>query len=151
MGIEKARAQLGPLANRAEIGGEITYLTRNGRRIAAIVPLDRIKETTMDTTTYTAAIGLVSSVVAGDHCDLTVAENGIVGYRDDEDGTEVPQYAMSSNIVLGPVETAVRTDGDVAAEVYDAADEALSERGWRRVGAWDDTAGDVAYATVERA
>lgn len=53
IGLREARAQLGPLANRAELAREITYLTRNGRRVAAIVPLDRIKETTMQTTTAT--------------------------------------------------------------------------------------------------
>ena len=41
-GIELARKTLGEIANRALFSGEITFLTRNGRRIAAIVPLDRV-------------------------------------------------------------------------------------------------------------
>jgi len=38
-GIEAARAKLGELANRAAYLGEVTYLTRNGRRVAAVVPV----------------------------------------------------------------------------------------------------------------
>ncbi|MCW2901751.1 MAG: hypothetical protein JWO67_4016 [Streptosporangiaceae bacterium] len=45
MGIEPARKVLGPIADRARYAGQVTYLTRNGRRIAAVVPLNRIKET----------------------------------------------------------------------------------------------------------
>jgi hypothetical protein len=43
-GIEQARKTLGEIANRAEFAREITFLTRNGRRIAAVVPLDRISD-----------------------------------------------------------------------------------------------------------
>ncbi len=39
VGIETARPQLGDLANQAHYGGTISYLTRNGRRVAAIVPV----------------------------------------------------------------------------------------------------------------
>lgn len=103
----------------------------------------------MTDTTYTAAIGLVSGVVAGDHCDVSVAENDVVGYRDDEFGNEVPEYAMGSKVVMQSVETDVRTDDeDVNGKVYDAADYVLMVRGWRRVSSWDDAAGDAAYARV---
>jgi antitoxin (DNA-binding transcriptional repressor) of toxin-antitoxin stability system len=57
LGLREAREQLGPIANRANLAGEITYLTRNGKRIAAIVPLDRIKETAVtEPTHYTVTI-----------------------------------------------------------------------------------------------
>ncbi|MFC4117021.1 hypothetical protein [Nonomuraea zeae] len=42
--VEEARARLGDVANRADQAGQITYLTRNGRRVAAIVPLHRTAE-----------------------------------------------------------------------------------------------------------
>ena len=45
-GIDKARPILGDLANDARDHGRITYLTHYGRRIAAIVPIDRITEET---------------------------------------------------------------------------------------------------------
>lgn len=40
IGIEAARAKLGELADAARADGDTTYLTRHGRRIAAIVPTD---------------------------------------------------------------------------------------------------------------
>lgn len=46
IGIEQARKSLGDIANRADLAGTITYLTRNGRRIAAITPLERIVQST---------------------------------------------------------------------------------------------------------
>lgn len=42
MGVEQARAKLGPLVDDAAIEGTVTYLTKHGRRYAAIVPLNRI-------------------------------------------------------------------------------------------------------------
>ncbi|MGI5274853.1 hypothetical protein ACQEUU_37370 [Nonomuraea sp. CA-218870] len=38
IGVEQARKILGHLANDARDTGQITFLTYNGRRIAAIVP-----------------------------------------------------------------------------------------------------------------
>lgn len=49
VGIEQARKALGEIANRAALAGEVTYLTRNGRRIAAIAPLDRVRDRDDDT------------------------------------------------------------------------------------------------------
>ena len=42
IGIEEARAKLGPLVDDAAVDGVVSYLTRRGRRHAAIVPLDRV-------------------------------------------------------------------------------------------------------------
>lgn len=101
--------------------------------------------------TYTAAIALVDSVVAGDFCDVSVAENVIVGYREDEDGNEIPEYAMGTNVVLDPVETTVRTDEiDPWSRLEDEAVEILDKNGWRVVGDWEQ-ADTAAYARVERA
>ena len=47
IGLREARTQLGPLANRADLAGEITYLTRNGRSLAAIVPISIAMEHVM--------------------------------------------------------------------------------------------------------
>lgn len=44
IGIEQARKTLGELVDRARLAGEITYITRHGKRAAAIVPVDRVKE-----------------------------------------------------------------------------------------------------------
>lgn len=42
IGLREGRAKFGDLVNRAEYAGEITYITRHGRRVAAIVPMNRI-------------------------------------------------------------------------------------------------------------
>lgn len=39
-GIEDARKELGDLVNRAAIAGDVTVITRNRKRLAALVPLD---------------------------------------------------------------------------------------------------------------
>lgn len=36
--VSEARAELGLVTSRAEYGGETTYLTKHGRRAAAVVP-----------------------------------------------------------------------------------------------------------------
>jgi antitoxin (DNA-binding transcriptional repressor) of toxin-antitoxin stability system len=41
--IEYARRKLGDLVNHAHIAGGITYVTRNGTRVAAIVPLSLVR------------------------------------------------------------------------------------------------------------
>lgn len=47
IGVEEARKVLGTLSDAAAFEGRITYLTRRGRRHSAIVPLSRIKESSM--------------------------------------------------------------------------------------------------------
>ncbi|MFI6595014.1 type II toxin-antitoxin system Phd/YefM family antitoxin [Nonomuraea sp. NPDC050536] len=42
IGLREGRAKFGDLVNRAEYAGEITYITRHGRQVAAIVPINRI-------------------------------------------------------------------------------------------------------------
>ena len=38
MSVSQARADLGAVTSRAQYGGETTYLTKHGRRAAAVVP-----------------------------------------------------------------------------------------------------------------
>jgi antitoxin (DNA-binding transcriptional repressor) of toxin-antitoxin stability system len=104
-------------------------------------------------TTYTASIGLVSSVVAGDYCDLAVNENQIVAAREDDYGNEIPVTEPTGPMVLDTVELGdARTDDpDSEGKAYDAADGMLDDHGWRRVGPWNAASGDAAYAPVERA
>jgi prevent-host-death family protein len=44
IGLREARAQLGELVNQAEYAGQTTYITRHGRRVAAIVPINVIPQ-----------------------------------------------------------------------------------------------------------
>lgn len=42
VGIREARAVLGDLAHDAVMRGTVVYLTNRGRRVAALVPLNRV-------------------------------------------------------------------------------------------------------------
>jgi prevent-host-death family protein len=66
IGLREGRARFGDLVNRAEYAGEITYITRHGRRVAAIVPTNRIaKEQGMNVQDLTTAV----TTTLGDHVD----------------------------------------------------------------------------------
>lgn len=128
--------------------GGIVIVEHYNKPIATITPYEEPA-----VTTYTASIGLISSVVAGDFCDLAICEDRIVGARKNDDSNEIPITEASGLMVLDTVELGdVRTDDpDSEGKAYDAADEMLDDHGWRRVGPWNAAAGDAAYAPVERA
>ncbi|MEV5338359.1 type II toxin-antitoxin system prevent-host-death family antitoxin [Streptomyces sp. NPDC052676] len=63
-GIEAARGKLGELVNRAAYLGEVTYLTRNGRRVAAVVPV--VPETERPVAAETAGGGASARVWCDD-------------------------------------------------------------------------------------
>lgn len=137
IGLREARAQLGDIANRAHLAGQITYLMRNGRRIAAIVPINRIAEEQTMTATYTAAIGTTSDVVFGDYCDVMVTK-------------DLPDGTFGTEEVMESTETDVLVDDPEALHlVEDAADRVLEANGWKRTGGWE-IADNALYASVER-
>ena len=102
------------------------------------------------TGTYTAAIGTDSSVVAGEYCDVSVAEDYIITYRQGEDGEEIPVTGMSDRVVLGPMEIGVRVDDpDSYRKIEKAAEQVLESHGWRVAGPWE-LGDNAAYAPVEQ-
>jgi hypothetical protein len=102
------------------------------------------------TLTYTAAICTDSSTVAGDYCDVSVAADELVGYREDDDGNATPQYAMGSTVVLEAIETGVRVDDDDKLEKAEkAAEKILEDQGWTVTGPWK-ASDNAMYAQVER-
>ena len=108
-GVEEARKVLGKLVDDAALDGTVTYLTRRGRRHAAIVPLNRItKEPTVLTDliataprdaswataaaawqTVVAAAGLKAEVVGKTADDAPIVEHGAEEYALVHDGTDV--------------------------------------------------------------
>lgn len=99
---------------------------------------------------YVAAVAIASDVVAGDHCDVSVIERAIVGYRDDEDGEETPVYGLGDRVV-GYWETTIPVDADDAdTRAIAAAEQLLEAAGWEVVGAWE-YADNAVYAVVARA
>ena len=108
IGVEEARKTLGNLVDDAALEGAVTYLTRRGRRYAAIVPLDRIKETAVLTEliataprdasrataaeawqTVVAAAGLKAEVIGKTADDIPIVEHGAEEYALVLDGTDV--------------------------------------------------------------
>jgi len=99
---------------------------------------------------YVAAVAIASDVVAGDHCDVSVIERAIVGYRDDEDGEETPVYGLGDRVVYH-ADTGVNVDADDAAtRAITAATELLEAAGWEVVGEWE-YADNAVYAVIARA
>jgi len=107
IGIEPARARLGDLANRAYYAGQVTYLTRRGRCVAAIVPLDRIKENHM-TATVTAADIVVTLDRSGEDDGWNWADAALeqwvaaaeqAGLRVKTISTDVPDEAYDAGVV----------------------------------------------------
>jgi prevent-host-death family protein len=141
IGIEAARAKLGDLADAA-LQGQTTYLTRRGRRVAAITP---VKETPM--TTHTAAVATTSDATLNGFCDVGVAEDD-VSYYLGPDGDEVAEHTMSGRMVLDWTDTDVRADDpDSLSKAPDAADRILAEHGWVRVEDWS-ISDNAMYAQV---
>lgn len=127
IGIEQARAILGDLANRAHYSGQVTYITRHGRRIAAIAPLNHIKEPAM-------TIRLVAGF--GDHPDLWGSGDPqpgkIVVFVDRHIYTEGDPIPMVEDVASTIVE------GDMAEiGTFDRADAALARLGYRRDDEWE--------------
>lgn len=101
----------------------------------------------MSETTYTAAIATASDCVAGDYCDVTVAEDTITYYADANGDHE--ERTMGTDVVFA-AEINVRTDDeDKLAKVKAAAEDILRANGWVRTGSWTIT-DNALYATVER-
>lgn len=79
IGLREGRAKFGDLVNRAEYAGHITYITRHGRQVAAIVPINRIaKEPTVRTVHST--VDRVDPTVTSDIAEAVreAVENGQV-------------------------------------------------------------------------
>ena len=131
IGIEQARKQIGDLADRARYAGQTTYLTRHGRRIAAIVPL----EATMPAPTLPAAMTTVVVDVED------TRQDGDTHYTP---GWIIPAGATLDTDLWGCGELDSDTDADSVGipttadenRWNDAADQALAVAGWRRTGDW---------------
>lgn len=111
MGIQQAREKFADLIDAARFG-HTTYITRYGRRVAAVMPL----EDTMTTITVPAVVNsldLLTLVIDG------YGEDGVIL---DHNGDE-----------LAAVTVPASEDGD---EWAAGADAALAEAGFRRVGAF---------------
>jgi hypothetical protein len=84
-------------------------------------------------------------------CDVCVIEQIICGYQVADDGNEIPQYELGSNVVFGPVETTVRmSDPDSLDRAEEEAKAILAANGWRPASGLT-IADNAIYFDVERA
>lgn len=101
IGLREARTQLGEIANRAHLTGQVTYLMRNGRRIAAVVPINRVApEATMTITVTDLAAELGTTrddvlALADQLTTLDSSENVV----DSEDRFEVTLTAEAADVI----------------------------------------------------
>lgn len=116
--LDEARVQLSDLVARAERDGDITYLTRNGRHVAAIVPLDRIEREADVSIIMTSVTAIAEETGAGAE-DVRAVIDRVKALSDDElimtseDGELVSMDAGAAELVyeqLGQVIRFTRTD-----------------------------------------
>lgn len=157
MSINDARPALGSLVDDSALDDTITYLTRRGRRFAAIVPLDRIATTEEPVTTTTTlarsselsypvvADGWISYIDGGDYNEdqTEVLVDALIHAQRDEVEKRLPSgcyWSMHTSEIIGPVGTEIDLDLD-----------GRREDPWREV--MEDTAETVAerFADIERA
>ena len=117
IGLREGRAQFGELVSRAEYAGTITYITRHGRRVAAIVPLNVIKESAMTITVTDLANetgATVEDVLAlADQLTTLDSSEAVVASEVDGDVTLTAEAASAIREQLGKVVTYARTrEGD---------------------------------------
>jgi antitoxin (DNA-binding transcriptional repressor) of toxin-antitoxin stability system len=149
IGLREARKEIGNLANRADLTGEITYLTRNGRDVAAVVPIKVAQEAYMRIVSSTVAREDVDEIVAEEIREAVEAGDVIrETYRLDEIGQKEYWVRLVEYKLAGIAHWAVAHDDPAEAELmtWDERDHAersyetrvreLSEiSGWT----WDET------------
>lgn len=132
IGIEQARKTLGDIASKAQYAGQITYLTRNGRRVAAIVPLERIMQTTTYDTAQAVQALMADGFSRGDV--LTIVDNCI------DAGLDLPQPDDGYRFTEGEVQI-MREQLAVGAHVVIVDVASLDGAQWQTVSS------EIAHAT----
>ncbi|MGW4412630.1 type II toxin-antitoxin system prevent-host-death family antitoxin [Nonomuraea sp. NPDC004702] len=80
IGLREGRAKFGDLVNRAEYAGQITYITRHGRRVAAIVPIHLVpQEQAMTVTLYETNSDILVIARGDDAWSLYIGGDHMVG------------------------------------------------------------------------
>lgn len=133
IGIEQARKTLGDLVNQAQYSHTITYLTRNGRPVAAIVPLERIMQTTATYDTTQAAQALMADGFS--RGDVLATIDSCISA-----GLELPQPDDGYRFTEGEIDVMRE---QLSAFAYIVVIEAGSADG----GVWQTVASEIAHAS----
>jgi antitoxin (DNA-binding transcriptional repressor) of toxin-antitoxin stability system len=166
IGIEQARKTLGDIASRALYAGQGTYLTRNGRRVAAIVPLEHTMHEVLDIDD-TTAIETVGKTLDGRRIGVKVGgrtlymtpdaaerlSNALAGAMAGECGLAADVLQTTTDLFAkytqeGRVSIVTGDDEQVSDLGYFDADggtwedevrEIVRAAGWEPVSGWDNT------------
>ena len=81
---------------------------------------------------YTAWLTTSWDCLATDYCDVVVMRDEVCGYRDDENGNEIPEYTCAGGDPVFQAVLSVRYDAeDLNDVIFDEADRLLRDAGWR--------------------
>lgn len=89
----------------------------------------------MEDIRFTAWITTDSSCLTSDYCDVSVLIDRITGYRDDDNGQEVPDWESTGPEVFSAV-TATPASGD-GKDAIDQAEDLLRDAGWQITSDWE--------------
>jgi prevent-host-death family protein len=127
IGLREGRAKFGDLVNRAEYAGETTYITRHGRRVAAIVPINRIAKEPVMRTVY-STIDRVDPTVTREIADAVqeALKSGHVERESyaEEDGVRNTWIRVVAFELDGQQRWAMAHEDPAEAECIDSADRA---------------------------
>jgi hypothetical protein len=84
---------------------------------------------------FTAWITTDASAVDSGHCDVIVLTDRITGYREGNDGDEIPEWESIGPQVFSAV-TTIPCDGDHQAAI-DESETLLNSAGWSRISNWE--------------
>jgi prevent-host-death family protein len=149
IGIEQARQTLGDLVNQALYAGQVTYITRRGKRVAAVVPLERIMQTVPTYNTTEAVRTLTSEGFS--RADVQTAVDSLI-----DAGLELPQPDDGYEFTEGEVDVLrdqLATGAHVVVIEASNADgsiwEAVEAAGIVRTSHPEETADDIAAWVVQ--
>src|SRR5690606_9843251 len=95
---------------------------------------------------YVAAVATSADVLTGDNCVVAIFELQVIGYRDSDDGEEIPVYSLGG--IVYEADTGIPVDADDATtRATAAATELLEAAGWEVVSEWEYSDNSV-YAHV---
>lgn len=82
---------------------------------------------------FTAWITTTADCLVGDFCDVSVLRDEVIGYREDWEGNETPEWSSAGEGPVFTADLAVRHDdrsGDTHGRAIDEAETALRKAGW---------------------
>lgn len=145
MTSQEAREDWAALVAAAEHRGETTIITRYGKPVAAVGPIDLLPQEREMPEHFTAWITTDPSCLETEFADVVVLRDELRGEPDD------PDAWSSTGDPLFSATTSIRADDDRDNDVVREARELLESAGWELTEDWTATGTGTGYiATVTR-